>query len=186
MIINTIEIAGFESSFKAMRLPKRSNNKSDSIKCDYNCETCISFFCDTNKWGHKEYLIGSKDLELAQKLILAGDEHSKFSRGIQVWSEITAPWYFFNELDTYTVGTINLGSTSTMHMECKDYNGKELQIAKGLITGNYEYTRIRTYSYQCLRRIYFQRKSHRLPEWKQFCNWIITLPSAKELIIIEK
>lgn len=33
-----------------------------------------------------------------------------------------------------------------------------------------------TTNYRCLRNIYKQRKNHRLPEWKEFCQWIETLP----------
>lgn len=39
-----------------------------------------------------------------------------------------------------------------------------------------------TTNYQQLRTIYRQRKNHRLPEWREFCKWIETLPYAKELI----
>ena len=42
-----------------------------------------------------------------------------------------------------------------------------------------------TTNYQQLRTIYFQRKDHRLPEWREFCKWIETLPYAKELILGE-
>ena len=40
-------------------------------------------------------------------------------------------------------------------------------------------------SYQTLRRIYFQRRNHRLPHWRKFCEWIKTLPFAEELITLE-
>lgn len=40
-----------------------------------------------------------------------------------------------------------------------------------------------TTNYRCLRNIYIQRKDHRLPEWREFCKWIETLPYAKELLI---
>ena len=46
-------------------------------------------------------------------------------------------------------------------------------------------TRTITMSYANLRNIYFQRRNHKLTEWHQFCDWIITLPYAKELIILE-
>lgn len=39
-----------------------------------------------------------------------------------------------------------------------------------------------TTNYRCLANIYKQRKNHRLPEWREFCAWIETLPYAKELI----
>lgn len=35
-----------------------------------------------------------------------------------------------------------------------------------------------TTNYRQLRVIYSQRKSHKLPEWRTFCQWIETLPSS--------
>ena len=40
-----------------------------------------------------------------------------------------------------------------------------------------------TTNYCQLKTIYAQRKTHRLPEWRAFCDWIETLPMAQELII---
>ena len=40
-----------------------------------------------------------------------------------------------------------------------------------------------TTNYRQLKTVYAQRKNHRLPEWKEFCAWIKTLPMAEELII---
>ena len=39
-----------------------------------------------------------------------------------------------------------------------------------------------TTNYRQLKTIYAQRKTHRLPEWREFCAWIESLPMA-ELII---
>ena len=39
-----------------------------------------------------------------------------------------------------------------------------------------------TTNYRCLKNIYIQRKNHRLPEWREFCKWIETLPYFEELI----
>lgn len=40
-------------------------------------------------------------------------------------------------------------------------------------------------NYRCLKNIWRQRRNHRLPEWREFCAWIETLPYAKELICFE-
>lgn len=40
-----------------------------------------------------------------------------------------------------------------------------------------------TTNYRQLKTIYTQRKTHRLPEWKEFCAWIETLPMFKELCL---
>ena len=46
-------------------------------------------------------------------------------------------------------------------------------------------TRTVSLSYANLRNIYFQRRNHKLKEWHLFCDWIVTLPYAKELIMLE-
>ena len=83
------------------RNPMNSWDKSDSVFKGYNGKI-------------ENTLIGKNDLELMQKLIKAGSEHRKFLRQIFVSVDITAPLYFFKELDTYKVGTV-ANSTSTMH-----------------------------------------------------------------------
>ena len=40
-----------------------------------------------------------------------------------------------------------------------------------------------TTNYRQLKTIYHQRKSHRLPEWREFCAWVETLPMFKELCL---
>jgi hypothetical protein len=42
-----------------------------------------------------------------------------------------------------------------------------------------------TTNYQQLKTIYYQRKNHRLPEWRTFCEWIETLPYFKEICLGE-
>ena len=83
------------------RNPMNSWDKSDSVFKGYNGKI-------------ENTSIGKNDLELMQKLIRAGSEHRKFLRQIFVAVDITAPLYFFKELDTYKVGTV-ANSTSTMH-----------------------------------------------------------------------
>lgn len=42
-----------------------------------------------------------------------------------------------------------------------------------------------TTNYRQLKTIYSQRKTHRLPEWREVCAWIETLPMFKELCLGE-
>ena len=66
-----------------------------------------------NEHGTWAY-IGPNDMNLAQRLINAGPEHRKFLRQIIVSVDITAPFYWWKEFDTYKVGTV-ANSCSTMH-----------------------------------------------------------------------
>lgn len=47
---------------------------------------------------------------------------------------------------------------------------------KQMLPEGFMQKRIVMLSYQTLRRIYKQRRSHRLPHWREFCLWIETLP----------
>ena len=40
-----------------------------------------------------------------------------------------------------------------------------------------------TTNYRQLKTIYAQRRTHKLPEWREFCAWIETLPMFKELCL---
>lgn len=46
----------------------------------------------------------------------------------------------------------------------------------------FELTARMTTNYRCLLNIYVQRHNHRLPEWREFCNFLLTLPYFKELV----
>lgn len=181
--IRTIEVAGFASALQALRLPFGKECRSKIASKQVIDESEI--------FGNKylSYAFGveldNKDLKLLQTLVKRGDEHAKVLRGIVVYAEISAPIWFYRELETYRVGRERLSCESTMHIECKGLSGEELEKAKDEISmGHYQKT-VDMFSYQTLRRIYFQRRNHRLPMWHKFCQWIETLPFAKELIIGE-
>ena len=96
--IENIEVFNFEGAFRGLRNPMNSWNKSDS-------------YIDalTNK-----YTVGENDLKLAQRMIGAGTDESKFMRQIFVSMDITAPLYWWKEADTYKIATVS-NSCSTMH-----------------------------------------------------------------------
>ena len=83
-------------------------------------------------------------------------------------------------------------------LRCTDPEHKfELDYIKNLLTQKYleilytnpagfTLTARMTTNYRCLKNIWRQRRNHRLPEWREFCKWIETLPYAKELICYEK
>jgi ferritin len=54
-----------------------------------------------------------------------------------------------------------------------------------MLPSSYNQTRTVTLNYETLVNIYFARKDHKLDEWHTFCDWVKTLPYAKELILVE-
>lgn len=154
MEIKLLEVAGLESMYAALHLP----------------------------FGKDITRTRDKDNTLLKKLILAGPEHAKVTRGLMYWIQIDAPIYWWREMETYRTGRERLSCESTMHIDCKGLTGAELQKAKAEIPMGKEQRAIDMFSAQCLRNIYKQRRHHRLPEWKQFCEFIKALPYADKFI----
>ena len=102
MKITNTEVYGFIPALRGMRSPMNSWHLNDS------------------KIDNKTITIGPNDLDLAKRLIKAGNEHCKFLRQIQVWADFEMPLYWWSEFDTYKFNTKN--SCSTMH---KLFNAKK-------------------------------------------------------------
>lgn len=54
------------------------------------------------------------------------------------------------------------------------------------IPSGFQLTARMTTNYRQLKTIYFQRRNHRLPEWREFCRWIEQLPYFKEWVLSEE
>ena len=138
---------------------------------------------------------------LSNKLATKDCGHNKFLESITVYIDIKAPRYFWSQFDTFRVG-ITKQSESTMHTITKRYLTQDdfelnipdqtLDTLNGLIeqaSGKYgdpEYfetlknelpegflqRRIVCTNYKVLRNMIFQRKNHKLKEWKQFCKFM--------------
>ena len=152
-------VGNFEGAIRGMRNPLASWNKSDS------------------EWDGENYIIGEKDIDLAQRLIKAGSEHRKFLRQIFVSVDITAPLYWWKEMDTYKVATV-ANSTSTMHklastpitldcFETDDFE-EDLEYFQGNTTGMLSEVIIEQLEF--LRQQYNETKDVRY--WKELIRWL--------------
>lgn len=119
--VENVEVWGFEHAIRGMRNPMNSWNKSDSHTWEQgyveNCDRCFKRTLDnidTHSPSVDLYCIGPNDLDLMQKLFKAGTEHRKYLRQIFVSMDITAPLYWWKEMDQYKIGTVT-NSCSTMH-----------------------------------------------------------------------
>lgn len=178
--IKTLEVGGLGASLQALRLPFGKTARS------VHHFDIREHAVERNHWTYSTGIcVSDADLVLLKTLIKRGDEHAKVLRGVLAWCEINAPRYIHQELDTYRIGCERLASESTMHIQGKGLSEDELVEMKENLTEGTMQKRIWMFSYQTLRRIYFQRRNHRLPQWRMFCEWIKTLPFAEELIICE-
>ena len=156
----------FEGAFRGLRNPLESWEKADSKRM-YNALD-----------GLYEYILGSKDLDLAQRMIAAGDSDSKFMRQILVSVDITAPLYIWKEIDTYKVGT-TANSTSTMHkiastpitIDCFETDDLDdtLEVDDSWYHVN-DYITDTIISLEALRKKYNETKDQRY--WKELIRWL--------------
>ena len=54
-----------------------------------------------------------------------------------------------------------------------------------MLPSSYNQMRTVTLNYENLINIYYARRNHKLAEWHTLCDWILTLPCAKEWICIK-
>ena len=118
--------------------------------------------------------------------------HNKFLESIVVWIRITAPRFWWSEFDTYRVG-ITKQSNSTMHTLKKQLLTSEnfeypidekyisylnhlitcnepIDIIKNALPDGFIQGRTVCTNYKVLRNIILQRRNHKLPQWKFFCE----------------
>lgn len=118
--VENIEVDGWEAAVRGCRNPLNSWHKSDSFEHTAKYELY--------RYNEGPPEIGPNDLKLMQKLVLAGTDHSKFMRMINVTMDITAPLYFNKELDTYKIGTVR-NSCSTMHkIHAKEFTLEDFSV----------------------------------------------------------
>lgn len=55
-----------------------------------------------------------------------------------------------------------------------------------LLPSSYNQMRTVTMNYENLINIYYARRSHKLAEWHVLCDWILSLPYAKDLICVKE
>jgi len=160
--------------------------------------------------GYEEAMLGlslsfGKPVEdmprVAEKLYDRDDSESKFLRQIVVWLDIVGPRYWWQQFDTYSVGTPKQ-SSSTMHtimkreLDQSDFEQGvpndllfivnnfiqlgDFNIVKRILPESFLQRRIVCTNYQVLRRIIRQRKNHKLPEWKEVITGILNQIEHKE------
>lgn len=96
--IENTETAGWIPAIRGARNPMNSWNQSDT---SYGT-------------GETTIHIGPRDQDLLRRLANAGPDHGKYLRMIVVYCDITGPFYWYKELDTYRMG-VEKNSCSTMH-----------------------------------------------------------------------
>lgn len=179
-MIKNCKVYGIEDSVKASKYPK-----------SIDTESCTSEITETT-------------MKLAE--CETGSGHDQFMTGIIVQFDLTFSIKAWVEAERYHFLDF-VSSQSTMHMiskfdvdkQCNKYVDQQtVDLCKKLVSlynyhptpENYlkllynipvgfQLTARMTTNYRQLKTIYHQRKNHRLPEWRDFCKWIETLPYSE-------
>ena len=183
-VVSNVKVFGLEDSIKASKYPMSVN--IDSL---------------TDEITNTVKKLGGSE---------TGEGHDQFLTGIVVQFDLTFSLKAWTEAQRYHFLDF-VSSQSTMHRigkfslssQCNEYVDpalldivqrkqlayeadptpeKYLELLYNIPTG-FKLTARMTTNYRQLKTIYYQRKTHRLPEWRELCSWIETLPRFKEIVL---
>lgn len=185
MVVSNVNIYGMNESIKASKYPM---SVDISTLNDTLTNRAIKLAQCEKGTGHDNWLNGvivQFDLTFTIKAWTEAERYHflEFVSSQSTMHRITK----FN-LDRAYIKYVDPRIIEIMKEKVRDYNEnpseeKYLEILYSNPDGMQLTARMTT-NYRQLKTIYSQRLYHRLPEWKEFCKWIETLPNA-ELIIGE-
>ncbi len=209
MKVENVRIYDLEESLIASGYPMRTDTAPKEMEDkDVNRGKKLVDATKTGNGAHAQFLAGIRvnfDLTCSNKMWVEAERYRflEFVSSQSTMHRITK----FN-LDKAYNAYVDPRIIEIMKEKVKMYNDYCFEISGGLILqdqriieeieskkkkmyleilytnpAGFELTARMTTNYRCLRNIYLQRKDHRLPEWREFCKWIETLPYAKELLI---
>lgn len=185
--IDNVEIFGLDRVFRTAKYPKSVNVADLNNDLTPGIKACLT--CQT------------------------GQGHDNALKGIVVMFDLTFSNKAWVEAERYHFLDF-VSSSSTMHRiakfdiekQCNDYvDSRVLAAVKSLqedynadptpdnylrllynVPSGFELTAGMVTNYQQLKTIYQQRRTHRLPDWQVFCDWIETLPYSELITGKEK
>ena len=205
MIVSNVEVYGLKESIKRAKYPKSVNIESLN---DELTPVIKNLGKAPRGSGHDNFLKGiivQFDVTFTNKLWPEAERYHWFDF---VSSQSTMHKITEFNLDESYIGYVDPRIISIMKEKVEAYkklqsyykeekdnmSESESQRVKSELDGKYlevlynnpagfKLTAGMTTNYQQLKTIYYQRKTHRLPEWREFCAWIETLPMFKELCL---
>ena len=185
-IISNVQVYGLEESIKRSKYPM----STDTSTCTTEpTKTTYSLGRASVGSGHDNWLNGvivQFDLTFTNKAWVEAERYhfldfvssqstmhriTKFNLD-KAYIEYTDPRMI--EIMQQLVDQYNADPTPDNYLKVLYSNPAGFKITAGMTT-----------NYRQLKTIYYQRKNHRLPEWRVFTDWIETLPMFKELILNE-
>ena len=192
MKIENVKIYDLEESIIASGYPMRTSVEMRQIdEKDLKRAEKLSIASVNDNGAHGQFLTGIRvafDLTFSNKAWVEAERY-RFLEFVSSQSTMHRITKF--DLDKQYNEYVDPRVINIMKEKVEEYNSMEdspekvkkyLEILYTNPAG-FELTARLTTNYRCLKNIYMQRKNHRLPEWREFCSWIESLPYAKELIL---
>lgn len=209
--IENVETYGWEAAIRGMRNPKNSWSKSDSRLWESTnrfeigesdlalMQTLANAGTDHGKFlrmitvtaditaplywfkEYDTYKVGtvanscSTMHKIADKKFELDDFSHEHLSCIDIGGGTGSPYRLLRE----TISMLNECRDLYLETKDKEYWWQMIQ----LLPSSYNQRRTVQLNYAVLRNMYHARKNHKLDCWVTFCNWIETLPYAKELIV---
>lgn len=188
-----LECHGFESAIKATML-SFGTTSFDNFKTTPEDMKRLSNKLAPKDGGHNKFLEQVQYWILIQAPLFWWKEADTYRVGISKSSESTMHKSWKNGLtDENFEGTVFQDTLNNLNNSIREYNSElttperkyylERLIFNNLPDG-YLQTRMINLNAKCLRNIYFQRRNHKLQQWRDFCKWVENLPHG-ELITAE-
>ena len=185
-MIQNVEVYGLEQSIKRSKYPMAVD--ADSCTSEITDRTKILAGCKSGT-GHDQFLTGiivQFDLTFSIKAWVEAERYHFFDFvSSQSTMHRVAKFDIAKQCNEYVEpGVIRIVNLLVSHYNMNPTAENYLRVLYNVPVG-FRLTAGMTTNYRQLKTIYQQRKNHRLPEWREFCKWIETLPYAKELIVGE-
>ena len=196
MVVDNVKVYGLKESIKRAKYPM----STDIRQLNSDITKGIKALSNSGRGeGHDQWLTGivvQFDLTFTVKAWTEAERYHFFDF---VSSQSTMHRITRFNLDEAYIEYVDPRIIEIMKEKVKDYNSlppimdnadeieenrkrKYLEILYSNPCG-FKLTAGMTTNYRQLKTIYHQRKTHRLPEWREFCAWVETLPMFKELCL---
>lgn len=179
-VVDNWKVFGLEDSIKASKYPMSVD--LEKLNCDITAQTRKLASCQTGT-GHDQFLTGivvQFDLTLSIKCWVEAQRYHFLDF---VSSQSTMHRIAKMDIINNCNGYVTREAIDNLLVLTRQYNDEPtaenyLKVLYNIPTG-FELTARMTTNYRQLKTIYQQRKNHRLPEWRSFCEWIEELPHSE-------
>lgn len=190
-VISNLQVYGLLNSIRVSKFPMSTDV---DLLTDFPTDTVRKLGRSEIGTGHDNFLCGIMaqfDLTFTVKAWTEAERYHFFDI---VSSQSTMHRITKFDLDEAYIGYVDKRIVNIMKEMVKDYNDmvegneKKEQYLKILYSNpcGFKLTAGMTTNYRQLKTIVGQRKNHRLPEWREFCEEVMRLPMFKELCIGEE